>query len=71
MAATDPGAMFDSPTSKRSTAKRTGAFGSTGTAGAAADPDGRALARGVGSGLLTPLADGFVDASAGRIGVTV
>jgi hypothetical protein len=41
------------------------------TMGAAADPDGRALDRGVGSGLLPPLADGFGEALAGRIGVTV
>ena len=61
MAAAEPGAMVDSSTSKSATAKRVGAFGSTG----AGDEDGEAdeVARGV--------ADGAPDAAGARCGVTV
>src|SRR6476661_954714 len=56
MAATEPGAMVDSSTSNRSTAKRTGAFGSAGGDDGVAepgtvDPAGVGLATAVGRAL--------------------
>src|SRR3990170_1937661 len=52
IAVADPGAMVDSPTSKRSTAKRVGAVGSTGgeVGEPAGDGDGTGLAAVVGAG---------------------
>src|SRR5918994_1659542 len=52
MAATEPGAIDDSPTSNRSTAKRTGAKGSSG----GTEPLGRGVADGAPLGV--PVADG-------------
>src|SRR6478609_5315934 len=63
MAAGEPGAIDDSPRSNRSTAKRTGAFGSTTTAEVPGDADGPPLAAAVadGRGVGPPAPDGAGD----------
>jgi hypothetical protein len=77
MAATEPGAIVDSSTSKRSTAKSTGAFGSTGGGDdAAALPavEAPALAAVVGVGRAVgpePVPDGAAEDVAARCGVTM
>ena len=77
MVAAEPGAIVDSSTSNRSTAKRTGAMGSSGgglpaapaeVAGEAAD-DG--LAWGLAAEPWPALPDGAAEASGSVIGVTV
>ena len=61
----EPGAIVDSSTSNRATAKRTGANGST---AGGADADAEAPAEAIGDGAAT---DGAGDASGPRRGVTV
>src|SRR5688572_31584524 len=77
IAAAEPGAIVDSSTSKRATAKRTGAFGSTGCSDGAAEPPGPADAPGlapvVGVGRAVgpePLPDGAAADAGARCGVT-
>ena len=72
MAAAEPGAIVDSSTSNRATAKRTGAFGSTGGADGAASRRGGGRAglavvdvgRAVGAGALP---DGAADAAGAEV----
>src|SRR6478752_6898361 len=73
MAAGEPGAIDDSPRSNRSTAKRTGAFGSTTTAEVPGDADGPPLAAAMadGRGVGPPAPDGAGDAATTPVGVTV
>ena len=73
MADADPGAIVDSPTSKRSTAKRMGAAASTGRADGLADEPGDGLAPiGEATALApAPTPDGPGEAPGARIGVTV
>src|SRR6476646_2573504 len=52
IAAAEPGAIVDSSTSKRSTAKRAGAFGSTGSADGAGEPLVVGVGRAVGADAL-------------------
>ena len=58
IAAAEPGAIVDSSTSNRSTAKRTGAFGSTGGADGAAEPGRCRSASGAAVGADRTLPDG-------------
>src|SRR6187402_265999 len=80
--AAEPGAIVDSLTSNRSTAKWTGASGSSGGGGLADAPaaapapadapaEGGGVARAVGAAPLPALADGSAAASGSGIGVTV
>ena len=61
MVAAEPGPIDDSATLKRSTAKRTGASGSTGGALGLTDPagpaEGRALGLAIGRGVEPPLGE--------------
>jgi hypothetical protein len=72
MVAAAPGAIVDSFTSNRSTAKRTGANGSTGAGGAdAVGPDARVVAVALGRGVAgEPLVEGPADDDGGTWGVT-
>src|SRR6185295_5322271 len=80
IAAAEPGAMVDSSTSNRSTAKRTGANGSCGGSGLAEAPlaapaEAPGVAEGpgaeLGPALLPALAGGAAEASGSMIGVAV
>src|SRR6186997_3319696 len=67
IAAAEPGAIVDSSTSKRSTAKRAGAFGSSGSADGVAEPLAVDVGRAVGADALP---EGPADAAGPRCGVT-